>query len=115
VTGEENEIMPIALRRHPDAATAEALHDLYDEADLAAADAMRAAGGVVIVPHAEHWTADAIEAIQATGMELYNFHANIDRDIREQFLGLPADDAIAQVLIYTLDQGEPEPDLALTA
>ena len=115
VTGEENEIMPIALRHHPDAASAEELHDLYDRADLATADAMRAAGGVVVIPHAEHWNADDIEAIQATAMELYNFHANIDRDIREEFLGLPADDAIAAALIYALDQDHPEPDLTLTA
>lgn len=115
VTGEENEIMALALRHHPDAASPEELHDLYDRADLATADAMRAAGGVVVIPHAEHWTADDIEAIRPTGMELYNFHANVDREIREQFLGLPADDAIAAALIYALDQGHPEPDLTLTA
>jgi hypothetical protein len=107
--------MPIALRRHPDAADAEALHALYDGADLAAADAFRAAGATVIVPHAEHWSADDVEAIGATGMELYNFHANIDMDIREEFLGLPPDDAIANALIYYLDTRDPEPDLTITA
>lgn len=115
VTGEENEVMPVALRQHVEAADIDERHAIYDGTDLAAVEAMRAAGALVLIPHAEHWSPDDIEAIQASGMELYNFHANVDLDIREQWLGLPSGDAIANALIYMLDQDEPEPDLALTA
>ncbi|MBI2895955.1 MAG: hypothetical protein HYY06_20525 [Deltaproteobacteria bacterium] len=115
LTGEENEIMPVVEREHPGVTGTQDLHDLMNASDLAAADAMRGTGALVLVPHAEHWTPERVVEIGATGIELYNFHANLDRDIREEYLGLPADDAIANVLIYALDQDHPEPDLAFTA
>ena len=115
VTGEENEIMPVGLRSHLAAADADELSALYNGDDLVSADAMRAAGALVLINHAEHWNADHVEEIRATGMELYNFHANVDLEIREEWLGLPSGDALAEAIIYMLDQAHPEPDLALTA
>ena len=105
--GGENPLMPIMLDRHLEGAD-------YDGNDAATADAMRAAGALVWIPHTESRTIDEIVAVAPAGIEVYQLHANLDPDIREEHLGLPAGGAIERVVAFAdTNPGHPEPDLAL--
>jgi hypothetical protein len=112
--GGENELMPIMLDRHPDAPDVDARHAIYNGDTAAEAQAFRDAGGLVWIPHSEQRTVDHIRDIAPTGMEVYQLHANIDPDIREDFLGLDPSGAIAAVVEFAdTNPGGPEPDLAI--
>jgi hypothetical protein len=105
--------MPIMLDRHVIGTVAER-HALYNGDDTVAADAFRAAGGLVWIPHSEQRTADHIREIAPNGMEIYQLHANIDPDIRMDHLGLDGYGAISAVAEFAdTNPGGPEPDLAL--
>lgn len=115
-TGGENELMPAMIDRHPSTAggTVAELHDLYNAEDPAAVAAFRDAGGLVVVPHSESRELDRIRGLAPDGMEIYNLHANIDPNIRSEFLGLDSAGAIREVVEFadTTEDGA-EPDLAL--
>src|SRR4026209_2535699 len=87
--GGENDLMPIMMDHHPPG-TVQQRHDIYNGNDAAAADALRAAGGLRWVAHTESKPLDTLRAVTPHGIEVYNLHANIDPDIRKDFLGLPA-------------------------
>lgn len=111
--GGENPLMPVMLDRHVDGTVAER-HAIYDGQDAAAADAMRAAGAVLWIPHTESRTAQELMPLVPSGIEVYQLHANIDPDIREEFLGLEAGAAIEAVVQFAdTNPTGPEPDLAL--
>jgi hypothetical protein len=111
--GGENPLMPIMLDRHVDG-TVEERHAIYDGDDVAAATAMRDAGATLWIPHAESRTFAELEPLAPSGMEVYQLHANIDPDIREEFLGLDSGGAITAVVEFAdTSEGGPEPDLAL--
>lgn len=112
-TGEENDLMPIMTDRHPDG-TIEERAQIYDKYTPEHVDVYREIGGHVVVNHTEGWTVDDVRELAPDGIEIYNIHANIDPDIREQYLGLDKAGAITAVLEFadTSDEG-PEPDLAM--
>jgi hypothetical protein len=113
--GGENKLMPIMLDRHV-AGTPGERHDTYDGDDPANAAAFRAAGGLVWVAHTESKSLDVLRAVAPDGIEVYNLHANIDPDIRRDFLGLPPAGAIAAAAEFAdTNPGHPEPDLAMLA
>ena len=113
--GGENDLMPIMLDRHLPGTVAER-RALYNGNDAAAADAFRAAGGLVWVAHTESKSLDTLRAVQPHGIEVYNLHANIDPDIREEYLGLPSAGAISAAAEFAdTNPGHPEPDLAMIA
>ena len=111
--GGENPIMPIMLDRHVTGSAGER-HAIYNGDDAAAVAAMRDAGATIWIPHTEQQTTAHLLELAPDGIEIYNLHANLDPDIRRDFLGLPADGAIQAALEFA-DQTErgPEPDLAL--
>jgi hypothetical protein len=111
--GGENELMPIMLDDHVPGDVA-MRHAIYNGDTRADADSMRAAGALVWIPHSEQRTVDHIRDIAPTGLEVYQLHANIDPDIRQDYLGLDSAGAIQAVAEFadTADTG-PEPDLAL--
>src|SRR5262245_8782515 len=112
--GGENELMPVMLDRHVTAATIPERHDLYNGDTVTAADAFRDAGGLVWIPHSEQRTVDHIREIAPNGMEIYQLHANIDPDIRADYLGLDSAGAIQAVVEFAdTNPTGPEPDLAL--
>lgn len=114
--GGENTLMPIMLDRHPTAATNQALHDIYNGDDAASAAAYRDAGGLVWMAHGEQHEVAELDAVGVDGMELYNLHANLDPNIRKQYLGLSESGAITAVANFADTQpGHPEPDLAFLA
>lgn len=111
--GGENPLMPIMLDRHVEG-TVDERHGIYNGDDLVAATAMRAAGATVWIPHAESRTFAELAPLTPSGIEVYQLHANIDPDIRVEYLGLDSGGAITAVVEFadTTEQG-PEPDLAL--
>ncbi|HWO24557.1 MAG TPA: hypothetical protein VNO30_37700 [Kofleriaceae bacterium] len=113
--GGENELMPIMLERHVAGTVAER-HATYNGEDAAAVAAFHAAGGLVWVAHTESKSLALLRAVAPDGIEVYNLHANIDPDIRRDFLGLPPAGAIAAAAAFAdTNPGHPEPDLALLA
>lgn len=111
--GSENPLMPILMERHVDG-TVEERRDLYNAETALAAAAMRAAGGLVWIPHTESRTIETLRTLAPDGLEIYNLHANIDPDIRSEYLGLPSAAAIQAVAEFA-DTGKEqlEPDLAV--
>ena len=111
--GGENPLMPIMLDRHV-SGSIEERHAIYDGDDPAAVAAFREAGAAVWVPHTEQRTAAELELLEPDGIEVYQLHANLDPDIREEFLGLDASGAIEAAIEFAeLDDDGPVPDLAL--
>lgn len=113
--GGENDLMPVMLDRHPDGTVPER-HAIYNGNDAAAATALRAAGGLVWVAHTESQPIERLRTVAIDGLEVYNLHANIDPDIRKDYLGLPAAGAISAAAEFAdTNPGHPEPDLAMLA
>jgi hypothetical protein len=113
--GGENDLMPIMLDRHVPGDVAQR-HATYNGNDAAAAAAFRAAGGLVWVAHTESKTLETLRAVQPHGIEVYNLHANIDPDIRKDYLGLPSAGALTAAAEFADNNpGHPEPDLAMIA
>ena len=113
--GGENDLMPIMLDRHV-TGTTDQRHATYNGNDATAAQAFRDAGGLVWVAHTESKDLATLREVQPNGIEVYNLHANIDPDIRRDFLGLPAASAIATAVEFAdTNPGHPEPDLAMLA
>ncbi|HEU4614198.1 MAG TPA: hypothetical protein VFS15_19020, partial [Kofleriaceae bacterium] len=111
--GGENDLMPIILHRHV-TGTVQERHDIYNGTDAAAIAAMREAGAKIWVAHTEQHPTDQLNTIAPDGIELYNLHANLDPDIREQYLGLDSAGAISAAVEFAdTNEGGPEPDLAL--
>jgi hypothetical protein len=112
--GGENDLMPIMLEQHV-AGTVQERHDTYNGEDAIAAAAFRTAGGLSWIAHTE---SQPIQRLRDTadGIEVYNLHANIDPDIRKDFLGLDPSSAIADAAEFAdTNPGHPEPDLAMLA
>lgn len=113
--GGENDLMPIMLDRHVPGTIAER-HATYNGNDATAAGAFRTAGGLVWVAHTESKSLDTLRLVQPDGIEVYNLHANIDPDIRKDYLGLDASGAIAGAVEFAdSNPGHAEPDLAMLA
>ncbi|MBL0213731.1 MAG: hypothetical protein IPQ07_07600 [Myxococcales bacterium] len=113
--GGENDLMPIMLDHHLPGTLPER-HALYNGNDAATSAAYRAAGGLVWVAHTESKTLEILREVTPDGIEVYNLHANIDPNIRKDYLGLPSAGAIAAAVEFADTQpGHPEPDLAMLA
>jgi hypothetical protein len=113
--GSENDLMPIMLDRHVAGDVAQR-HATYNGTDAASVAAFRDAGGLVWVAHTESKPLELLRAVEPDGIEVYNLHANIDPDIREEFLGLDGSAAlVAAVEFADTNPGHPEPDLAMLA
>jgi hypothetical protein len=114
--GGENALMPVGLEGHV-AADLPMRHAIMTGSDRAAADAMRAAGAVVLVPHTESRSLDELRAVEPEGMEVYNLHANLDPKIRTA-MGLDPFAPITAIAPFLQEDNTPEPlepDLALLA
>lgn len=113
--GGENDLMPIMLDRHVTGTVPER-HATYNGNDAAAAQAYRDAGGLVWVAHTESKDLPTLREVAPDGIEVYNLHANIDPDIRRDYLGLDSASAIAGAVEFAdTNPGHPEPDLAVLA
>jgi hypothetical protein len=114
--GGESDLMPLMLDDHPAAASIPARHEVYNGNTAAAIEAYEAAGGVGWIAHTESKDLGLLAGLGLRGLEIYNLHANIDPDIRAEWLGLPANDAIMRVVQFAdMTDAAPEPDLAILA
>lgn len=114
--GSENQLMPLGLERHPgDPSDPAALVALYDSNTPDAVAAFRAAGALVWQAHTEGRTLDELRAIDLDGLEIYNIHANVAPDIREEHLGLPPTSFFRDLLDFTDARFRLPPDLAVLA
>lgn len=114
-TGGENELMPLMLDAHPAGSVSER-HDIYNAYDATTSQLFRDLGGLSWVAHTEGRSVDELRALDLDGLELYNLHANIDPNIREQDLGLDPATAIQAAAEFADPNPDgPEPDLALIA
>lgn len=110
--GTENALMPIGLARSPTTSTDPTVIAAAYSAD--GPDAVRAfhdAGALVMVPHTESRALEYLRTLGMDGMEIYNIHANMDPDIRVDWLGLGATDYGPTVLPFLGVTSRLEPDL----
>jgi hypothetical protein len=105
---ETSRMMPLGLEEHA--------REAYSPGEAADFDTIREAGGVGWVAHTEGRDAEELATLGIEGIELYQLHANLDPDLREERLGLDGTEAIAQLapFFFPLEEnGEPpHPDLA---
>ena len=111
--GTENNLMPIMLDRHVPG-TVDERHAIYNGTSAADIAAMRDAGALIWIAHSEQHPIEELRTVVPDGIELYNLHANLDPDIRRDYLGLDSAGAIAAAVEFAdTNEGGPEPDLAL--
>jgi hypothetical protein len=97
--GAENELMPLALQRHP-ALVNGRLDDAYHADDRAGAQRFREAGALVAIPHVEQRSIEHLREIEPDVVELYNVHANLDPRIAGPFLNYNVGPALADFLRF---------------
>jgi hypothetical protein len=111
--GAENDLMPVGLLRHPvDPSDRAALAAAYDASGPEAAARFREAGALVLVAHTEGRSLASLRETAPDGIEIYNTHANIDPDIRETALGLPAFGFLDALTRFSSGGSRLEPDLS---
>lgn len=111
--GSENTLMPLGLERHVIEGDVAALEAAYDMDGAAAVDAFHAAGAVVWQAHTEGRDVPTLRTLGLDGLEIYNLHANVAPDIREENLGLPPTDFVPLLLDFTRANLRLAPDLAI--
>lgn len=117
LAGIEDELMPVGLDRHVSDDAAE--NDrLYNATEAETFDAEIAAGALVLQAHTEGQDTETLLARQALGLhgvELFNLHAMVDPNKREQDLGLGALDYLTAAAPFLNAQTAAEPDLVFLA
>lgn len=111
--GFEDNLMPIGMTQHldPDPIVRD---DLYNGDGPALVDQLQTgADALVMVAHTESRSIDYLRTLGMDGIEIYNIHANLDPNIRPDWLGLDPFGAIFSLIPYILDPlSAPVPDLA---
>lgn len=114
--GTEDRLMPVGLVRHPGASTDPAVISAAYRADGPdAVQAFHDAGGLVFVAHTESRELAYLRTLGMDGIEIYNIHANVDPNIRVDYLGLGTADYLSTVLMFIGPTSRLEPDLAFLA
>ena len=114
--GSENALMPIGLDRPPaDPSDPDALRAAYDRDGAEGAAAFHAAGALVWQAHTEGRTLEVLRPIGLDGLEIYNLHANLGPDIRQEHLGLEPLSYLGALLDFAEERLRLPPDLALLA
>lgn len=103
---ESQSMMPFGLEEHVPAA--------YDQNTPEGFAAIKEAGALAWVAHTEGREVAQLATLGLDGIELYQLHANLDPEIREEDLGLPGDDYLDEVLPFFFGGAAvpPHPDLA---
>ncbi len=115
--GFEDELMPVGVQGTPVPA-GEELDTLYNQDDLEAIQAMQSVGGIVLQAHPEERSFEELERRQDDGLqgvELFNLHAILAPDSREDIYGLDAFGWVADIAPFTDEDSSAEPDLLFLA
>jgi hypothetical protein len=84
--GLEGRLLALGMNRHLSEVWQERQDVYLHETKIAAERLRRETGALIIVPHTEGKSLDTIEAMNPDGLEIYNFHANFDPNIRRNHL-----------------------------
>lgn len=102
---ESGEMMPLGLEAQ--------VADAYGSATPAAFQQIKDAGALAWVAHTETRALAELATFELDGIELYQLHANLDPDLREDYLGLDPGGFITGVAPFFFgSQPTPVPDLA---
>lgn len=112
--GAENDLMPLALRRHPDPLGG-SLAAAYNADDPAAVRRFREAGALVAIPHVEQRSIERLRELEPDVLEVYNIHANLDPRIAGPFLGINIGPALADLLRFQRAGTAPDPEMLFMA
>ncbi len=115
--GFEDELMPLGVEGTP-VPYGEELDTLYNQSDLEAITAMQSVEGIVLQAHPEERSLEELECRQDDGLqgvELFNLHAMLDPDSREDIYGLDAFGWIEAIGPFTDEDSTAEPDLLFLA
>jgi hypothetical protein len=115
--GFEDELMPVGVEGTP-VDPGEALDTLYNQSDLEAIEAMASVGGIVLQAHPEERSLEELERRQDDGLqgvELFNLHAMLSPETREDIYGLDAFGWIEDIGPFTDEDSSAEPDLLFLA
>lgn len=111
--GYEGPLMAVLMKQHEPTEQAAS----YQNYTAAAVSNLKNAGtsdALVFFPHTESKSISDLNAFGATGIEVYNLHANLDPKIRPVYLGFDTFGNLMDLLLYWIDPyAEQEPDLAL--
>ena len=107
---ESAEMMPLGLREHIDGG--------YDGSPEAVA-AVQAQNAINWIAHTEQVSVERLLSQEIEGVEIYQLHANLDPDIRQDYLGEEPFDYVQYISPFFFPTPEmtnlPEPDLAFLA
>ncbi len=111
--GGEFGVMPVGLTGHLDG-TPQQRHDAYEEITPERVASLKALGAVVLQAHTEERDVDTLRSLGLDGFEIYNLHANLDPNIRADFLGLEPLSYFRDLNAFVRSDTMP-PDLAFLA
>lgn len=102
---ESAEMMPMGLEAH--------VPEAYGVSSPASFQQIKDAGALAWVAHTESRDVAELATLGLDGLEFYQLHANLDPDIREQYLGLdPGGFVVGSAPFFVGAQKLPVPDLA---
>lgn len=109
---ESNAFMPAGLHGHA-LPPGDARRALYGGSDTATAEALVDAGALLFMPHSESKDHAWYSKLPFAAMEIYNLHANLDPDIRVEYLGKDEAGYFGTLLKFTnTAPSAPHPDLS---
>jgi hypothetical protein len=115
--GFEDELMPVGITRHYSDDEDER-HELYNDYDGGAVEALSEMGAVVLVAHTEHRELGVLSELAGhglAGVEMFNLHAMVDPNKRSEDLGLDPTSWLTDAAPFTSPDGTAEPDLMFLA
>jgi hypothetical protein len=101
--GFEDELMPYGMVQHlaPDQPTRD---QLYNDSSAATVTLLKnVADAAAGIAHTESKDTNYLLTLGMDSIEIYNIHANLDPDIRQQYLGLPPLDAALSLIPYIVN------------
>jgi len=117
IPGIEDDLMPFGLKRHA-AAVGDEADALYNTTTADSMATMADAGGMVFQNHPEERTVEGLQELQdwgLVGIEIFNLHAMLDPESREEIYGLDPFGWIEDIGPFTDPEATGEPDLLFAA
>jgi hypothetical protein len=100
---EANDVMALGMVGHLDSDRVQR-QALYGSTTQTVLSRLRKeSDALVFVPHTEGKRLEDIQAMKPDGIEIYNFHANVDPKIRDKDLGFPPYEQLSSLLVYMID------------
>lgn len=101
--GFESQLLALGMTKHIESTPAARGPVYSDGTNATRLRLANEADAVVVVPHTESRSLSTLQGINPDGIEIYNFHANIDPKIRKTYLSARPFDKMASFLTYLVD------------